>query len=163
MSAKEAKEVEAALANLEGLAKKGHAPSHYVARHVLLALGKLMASGPEAESAPLVARARAAGEGAPSGWKEAWTEALDAELSMACGEFAQSLDPRYLDLPNYDLDYTKASRARLEDRLRAASALGVALSPRETDVLALADQVLGTFLERRGARKKERPDATPGN
>lgn len=148
MSAKDTKEVEAALANLEELGRKGHAPSHYVARHVLLALGKVLETRAEADSAPLVARARAAGANAGP----AWAEAVDAELSMACGEFAQSLDPRYLDLPNYDLDYTRASRARLEDRLRAASALGFSLSPRETDVLALADQVLGTYIERRKAR-----------
>ena len=31
---------------------------------------------------------------------------------MACTEHVQSVDPRYLDLPNYDFEYTRAARER---------------------------------------------------
>jgi hypothetical protein len=90
---------------------------------------------------------------------------VDAELGMACGEFAQSLDPRFLGLPNYDLEYTRTARARLEDRLRAARALGFQLSPRETDMLALSDQVFVAFCadrEARGARERTQGSPAPG-
>jgi len=137
--------LEAALGTLEGLAKRGEKPSHYVARHLLIELGQVLEAGP-AEAA--VARARAAGTPIAA----AWRTAVETELSLACGEFAQSLDPRYLALPSYDLEYTRAARARLADRLRAAEALGFALQPREREVLALADQVFEAFLARRGSR-----------
>lgn len=134
-------EVEAALASLEELARRGHAPSHYVARHLLLALGRVLREGPPEAWEAQLARARSAGAAAGPGW----AEAVEAELGLACGEFAQSLDPRFLGLPNYDLEYTRAARERLEDRLRAARTLGFELSPRETDMLALADQVFTAF------------------
>jgi hypothetical protein len=135
------KEVEAALSSLEELARKEQAPSHYLARHLLLSLGQALREGPEGALAVLLERARSAGVAAGP----RWGEAVDAELGMACGEFAQSLDPRFLGLPNYDLEYTRSARARLEDRLRAARALGFQLSPRETDMLALSDQVFAAF------------------
>lgn len=143
MSAGSAREVESAVATLSRLATAGHAPSHYVARHVLLALGALLEEGPSAEASGWLERVRAMGAalGPP------WEEAVRTELSLACGEFAQCLDPRYLALPNYDLEYTRSARRRLEDRLRAARELGFALQPREVDVLDLADRVLTAFEE----------------
>ncbi|NOT29598.1 MAG: hypothetical protein HOP15_04010 [Planctomycetes bacterium] len=138
MSARDvAREVEDALANLERLVRAGQAPSHYVARHVLLALGQALREGQEA-CGPWVERARTAGrEGG-----ESWRQAVQDELTLACGEFAQCLDPRYLNLPNYDREYTRSARARLEDRLRSARELGFEPSPREIEVLELADRVL---------------------
>jgi len=135
--------LEEALATLEGLAQRGEKPSHYLARHLLIELGQALAQG---EASAAVKRARTAGELAGGPWRTA----AETELSLACGEFAQSLDPRYLALPSYDLEYTRAARARLADRLRAAEALGFALLPREQDVLTLADQVFEAFLSRRG-------------
>lgn len=154
------REVEAALANLEELARRGHAPSHYVARHLLLALGQALREGPPESYAAVVARARSAGEAAGPGW----SEAVAAELGLACGEFAQCLDPRFLSLPNYDVEYTRAARARLEDRLGAARELGFRLSPRETDMLALADQVFAAFCAERDKSDggPKAPEAAPG-
>lgn len=156
------REVEAALTNLELLARRGDAPSHYVARHLLLALGQALRECPPDACAPLVARARSAGEAAGP----AWNEAVAAELGLACGEFAQSLDPRFLGLPNYDVAYTRAARARLEDRLRAAHALDLGLSPHETDMLVLADQVFAAFCAERerseGVQQAPESPAVPG-
>jgi hypothetical protein len=153
------RELEEAVRNLEKVARAGDRPSHYVARHVLLALGAALSERGEEASAPWVGRIRAAGELAGEGWHSA----VDHELSLACGEFAQCLDPRYLGLPNYDLDYTRAARSRLEDRLRAARALGVAPSPKDSEVLALADRVLATVTERRGPPEAREAGPDPGS
>jgi len=149
--------LEAALTTLEGLAKREEKPSHYVARHLLIELGQALDQG-EAQAA--IQRARAAAGPIAA----AWRTAVETELSLACGEFAQSLDPRYLALPSYDLEYTRGARARLGDRLRAAEALGFALQPRETEVLALADQVFEAFLARRaGGTGPGNPSEGPGS
>jgi hypothetical protein len=149
MRASEARdEVEGALQILEKVARAGQAPSHYVARHVLLALGRALREGSsEADLARWAERVRAAGESAG----EAWEDAIQAELTFACGEFTQCLDPRFLGLPNYDLEYTRAARARLEDRLRAMRWLGSELSSADAQVLELADAVLERFESRRQA------------
>ncbi|MSR62002.1 MAG: hypothetical protein EXS08_06115, partial [Planctomycetes bacterium] len=151
-----AAEVEAAVAQLEELAKGGHKPSHYVARRLLLALGQALREERGGSSA-WVARAQAASEAAGPTWR---TE-VQGELSLACGEFAQCVDPRYLALPTYDLEYTRAARLRLGDRLRAALELGFTLSERETDVLDLADRVLATFEQNR-AEPRPHPKPQPG-
>ena len=90
-------ELEKALISLETLARRGEKPSHYVARHLLIELGRALAAGPAAEA---VQRARTAGGAVAPAWKSA----VETELSLACGEFAQSLDPRFLALPSYDLE-----------------------------------------------------------
>ena len=152
-----AAEVEAAVAQLEDLAKRGHPPSHYVARRVLLALGQALREGMEGSSA-WIGRARTASEAAGPTWR---TE-VQGELSLACGEFAQCVDPRYLAIPTYDLEYTRAARQRLGDRLLAASELGFTLSERESDVLDLADRVLATFEQNR-AEPRPSSKAQPGH
>lgn len=134
--------LETALNTLEQLAGRGEKPSHYLARHLLIELGQALARG---EGTAATERARAAGERA----SPAWRVAVETELSLACGEFAQSVDPRFLQVPGYDLEYTRGARARLADRLRAAEALGFALPPREHEVLTLADGVFEAFLARR--------------
>jgi hypothetical protein len=142
-------EVEAALTELEGLARRGKRFSHHLARRLLLALGRALEEETPEACAPWVARARAtaglAGEG--------WSSALRDELTLACGEFIQCVDPRYLGLSGYDMEYTRAARARLADRLRAARALGHELPPREAELLALADQVLATAARRSDERR----------
>lgn len=148
-------EAEKAIGGLEELVRRRTPPSHYVARHVLLSLGQALREEPEA-CAALLERARVAGRaaGAP------WSEAVQTELTLACGEFAQSLDPRYLSLPDYDLDYTRSARGRLADRLRAASELGFELTPRETEVLVLADRVLAGHSAQQGLDRAARPETT---
>lgn len=135
--------LETALAALEKLAREGAPPHHHLAREVLLALGRAIVDESETSLLPLLDRCRSAGRALEG----SWDQAVQTELTMACGEFAQSLDPRFLRLPNYDLAYTRAARDRLEDRLRSARALGFGLSSEESEVLALADQVLATLPE----------------
>lgn len=148
-----ARDLEEAVAGLERLARAGQRPSHYVGRHVLLTLGQALRTQPPETCSPWVARVRAAGESCGP----AWGEAIQDELTLACGEFAQCLDPRYIDLPGYDVEYTAAARLRLEDRLRAAETLGFAPTPREAEVLVLADRVWATLEKRRDAATAEGP------
>lgn len=140
------REAEVALASLEELARRRGCPSHHLARAVLLALGQALSEGAPGSCASLLERARAAGREAGP----AWSLAVQTELTLACGEFAQGVDPRYLSLPDYDLRYTRSARARLGDRLRAARELGFELAPREAQVLELAERVFSEYLARRG-------------
>lgn len=150
-----APELEVAIADLEDLARKRRQPSHYAARHLLLALGEaLEAQGVDATREALD-RTAAVGLRLEPGWSSAVRE----ELSLACAEVAKCLEPRYLSLPNYDLPYTRAARARLEDRLRAARALGFALPEREAEMLELADHVLAGLQARQAGR--EGPESGP--
>jgi hypothetical protein len=154
-----ARELEAAIADLEDLARRGRQPSHYAARHLLLELGEALAAGGLEASRAALERALAAGSRLEPGWSAAVRE----ELSLAAAEFARCLEPRYLSLPNYDLEYTRGARARLEDRLRAARALGFELPDREGEMVELADRVLASLMEQRGGRERPpgalRPDA----
>jgi hypothetical protein len=95
-------------------------PNRYDARAVLISLGTLLRTeGPEACRSE-VERARRTGEALG----ESWASAVLGELSLACAEHVHAVDPRYLDLPNYDFAYTLRARERLEARLVAAEALG---------------------------------------
>jgi hypothetical protein len=144
-----ARDLEAALADLEDLARKGKQPSHYAARHLLLELGQALAADGVEACRGVLDRALAAGSRLEPGWSAAVRE----ELALASAEFARCLEPRYLSLPNYDLEYTQGARARLEDRLRAARALGFDLPERESEMVELADRVLGTLTEKRAGRQ----------
>jgi len=141
------------LSTLEQQVRKNQPPSHYLARGILVELGRVLREegprGPEA-----LERVRETSRGAGP----RWDEAVRAELAMACAEFVQSMDPRYLHLPNYDVDYTVSARIRLEDRLRAARGLGFGLPPRELELLELADRVLSEFL----SGSPEAPGKPPG-
>ena len=117
MSTDPAQALAQALADLEELARTGARPNRYHARALLLPYGELLLNGGDAAiddavDARLQEAATAVGE--------AWPEAIQAELALACAEHIHSADPRYFDLPNYDWDYTFAARQRLEARLVAA-------------------------------------------
>jgi len=142
-----AKEAEKAIASLEELARRKASPSHHLARAVLLTIGQAVREGGPGSCDALFERARSAGREAGP----AWGEAVQTELTLACGEFAQGVDPRFLSLPNYDLEYTRAARRRLADRLEVARELGFGLAPREAQVLELADRVLARHLAERGS------------
>lgn len=127
--------LEDSLRALEQLGRKGDRPSHFLARAILLGVGaELRASG---SSERTLQRIRTATEPIAA----AWREAVALELSMAIAEFAGSVNPRYLGLPDYDRGYTERARALLEDRLRAAAALDVRPSTRECQILEIADRV----------------------
>jgi hypothetical protein len=151
-----ARDVEEALASLERAAREGRRPGHHLARHLLLGLGAALREQPE-RCAAWIERAQAAGTAAGAAWKDA---VLD-ELTLACGEFAQCVDPRYLDLPDYDHEYTRGARARLEDRLRCARELGFTPTPRETEIVELADCVLEAATRRKAEAGGQRGRPSP--
>lgn len=106
-----------AVTELEALARAGERPNRYHARAVLVPYGRLLlAHGEGALDAELEARLEAFAETLG----QAWAEAIQAELSLACAEHVHAADPRYLGLSNYDWEYTLAARGRLEARLVAA-------------------------------------------
>lgn len=136
-------ELDAALGQLRELSPK-QKPGHRHARAVLVPLGITILE--QGEDAALGAAARVQAAVEPFG--DAWTDAVDAELRMACTEHIQSVDPRYLDLPNYDFAYTMAARERLEARLAASGLLGYAPPEDLLDRVAKADATLAPYLER---------------
>jgi len=138
-------ELDAALRDLEEDARRGRRASPYLARELLISLGRRIEAGAEVEGELSRIREASATLG------PRWDETLRGELSLAVGEFVQSVDPRYLELPNYDFEYTTRARARLEHRLRAAGALDLALEEREAELLALADAVWSARLARGSA------------
>jgi len=139
--------LETTLGRMEALAGTRRRPDHHLAREVLLALGAALRDGSAGTGSaePWLRRARAAGEALGPDWRRA----VQAELSMACGEVVQGLDPRFVELPNYDLEYSRSARERLESRLLAAAELGFALETREQEMLALADRMLAALVARR--------------
>lgn len=137
-------ELESALALVrEALAAK-QPLNRYHARAVLLPLGALLAAetsaSARAEAQALLALVRPV--------RAAWHGAVQDELEMAITEFVQSVDRRYLSRPDYDFRYTREARARIDDRLRAARELGIALPEPGERALARADLAFAPFADR---------------
>lgn len=133
-----------ALDDLGRAVAKRRPPGHREARAVLVPLGLLVLEG-SAEGLTATLERLA---GLVEGCAEAWEQAVDAELRMAATEHVQSVDPRYLDLPNYDFAYTVQARERLEARLRAAEVLGLPVPEDLLERVAAADERLEPYLER---------------
>lgn len=137
-------ELDRALDALERLARADGRPSRHEARAILVPLGTALAEGAKGTEAR-IARLRQAVERL----RESWEAAVHEELSLACAEHVQAVDPRYLGLPDYDFDYTVGARARLQARLRAAEALGIE-APRPLWLqVEQADAVLKDYLRAR--------------
>lgn len=81
--------------------------------------------------------------------EERWDEAVESEMTLAATEFVQSVDPKYLDNPIYDFEYTVAARERLEARLRAAELLSVSLPEGLLEQISASDERLAPYLETR--------------
>ncbi|HEV8112502.1 MAG TPA: hypothetical protein VGR31_06975 [Planctomycetota bacterium] len=139
-------ELDRSLAQLEALAARGGRPSRYDARELLLALGESPAAG---------GGARARIEALPPTFREAWEAAVRDELSMAGTEHVRSVDPRYLDRPGYDFEYTIEARERLETRLRGAEQLGLRTDEALAAAIRRADELLRTQLERRDRKSRD--------
>lgn len=148
--------LEEALAEVAaGLRRKRWAPDRFLAREILLALGELALAaeggassgeaGPQEQAQAWAARVRTALEPAA----EAFAQAVAEELDLAATEHTLAVNPRFLDHPRYDLDYTVLARERLEARLAAADLLG--LEPEEAllERVAEADRVLEPYLDAR--------------
>jgi hypothetical protein len=119
-------ELEQALRDLEACAARKRPPGRPVVRALLIAYGKaLQAAAPDEDPDHHNARERIARAALRLG--RGWDDAVSSELALACGEHVQSVDPRYLHLEDYDLEYTLEARERLEARLRAARELGLEL------------------------------------
>jgi hypothetical protein len=143
--------IEDSVRALEQLARKRERPSHFLARGILLGIGAELREGRPTE--PLLERVRAAVQPIAAEWREA----VGLELSMAIAEFAGSVNPRYLGLPDYDHGYTGRVRALVEDRLNAARALDVTPAARECQILDIADGVWADHNASRGEKGREEP------
>ena len=145
--------LQAAISRLEALLKEKRGPTRHDARELLIALGEMLGAGPEAEiedGVEAVARITSS----DSTFAAAWRAAVADELSLACTEHVRSVDPRYLELPRYDFEYTLAARERLEHRLRAAERLGLPATTAWLEQVARADRLLAERLERRPGRER---------
>jgi hypothetical protein len=139
-------ELELALAAIQALEKRRGRPTRHDARPVLLELGRLLGEG-DGHAAEEAKRRIA---GLPAGFAEGWTVAVRDEISMAATEYTLSLDPRYLDHPKYDWEYTLEARRRLAWRLEAVRFLGI---PTEASTLAAIERS-DRLLEDRGPGRR---------
>ena len=133
--------LERGLAELESALREGGRPTRHHARSVLVALGSVLRS-----RSPLGQEALRRIETAVAPIRGAWLASVREELELACGEHCLAVNPRYLGRANYDFDYTLAARARLEQRIEAAAAIGVELAPDLREAVDRADEVLRAHL-----------------
>jgi hypothetical protein len=143
--------LEDAVAAVRALAEKRKAPTRHHVRDLLLALGAAIRAGEESE----VTRAHAALSVIVPAFGPRWPAVVADELALACTEHVRSVDPRYLDHPRYDFEYTVAARERLELRLRAAQRLGLPATSEWLARVARADAQLAASMKRR--RKRTEP------
>lgn len=134
----------AAIEEFEALAREGRRPTRYDARALLIPLGRILIEEGKQAAQAEVARIRAVQDAPLRGWRRAVRE----ELALAAAEHVRGVDPRFLSHPRYDFTYTLGARERLEQRLRAAEALGIAPSEDLLERVAEADRLLD---EARGA------------
>jgi hypothetical protein len=142
-------DLELSLADLEASVRRRKPPTRYHARAVLLAIGGRLLAGEGSELAPALQRLASTVAADP----ERWRKAVSDELLLACTEFVQSVDARWLDHPRYDFHYTVAARADLEARLRAAEELELSPSEDLLDRVARADALLEPYLRRRAGKE----------
>jgi hypothetical protein len=114
-----------ALAAIEALEKRRGRPTRHDARPVLLELGRLLGEGDGMRAEE--AKRRIAG--LPPGSRRAGRWPSGTRSRMAATEYTLSLDPRYLDHPKYDWEYTLEARRRLAWRLEAVRFLGIRPRP----------------------------------
>jgi hypothetical protein len=137
-------DLEAAMVELETLTRRKGPLTRHDVRPILLALGGSLPSAVAADDDACRERFLAL----PLPFRTAWEAAVRDELAMACTEHIRSVDPRYLDHPAYDLEYTLEARRALEARLRAAGATGVILESALSAAVARADALLADRLAR---------------
>jgi hypothetical protein len=159
MTGSERDELEAAVRDLERLARRSQ-PNRHQARAVLVPLGLWILAESEGGAQEGLDRVRRA----TARFGGAWEAAVRDELTLACTEHVQSVDPRYLSLPNYDFEYTLEARERLEARFAAAHALGIELEARLRERVGRADRVLADHLARleRSPERRARSDGGAG-
>ena len=137
--------LESAISNLEQLAKqKTPRPSRFHARDILIPLGSLLAGDYPLPRTDL----REHFKQLTQPFAEYWERALAEEIQLATTEYVTSVDPRYLEMPNYDFDYTTSARKRLEARLSACDLLGHAIPEPLSQQITKADQIYQPFRDR---------------
>jgi hypothetical protein len=136
------------LKDLASLKPPAQRPNRYQAREALLHLGQAIEAGEDVTD-----RLTALGK-AIAAMREAWEAALTEEIQLAGAEHVRGVDPRHLDHPGYDLNYTLSARQRLGWRFRALEAMDVAVPDDLRDRVARADALLeakkGPFPENQG-------------
>jgi hypothetical protein len=137
-------DVREVITELASRAKKEQSPDRFLARAALVGLGRMELAN-DGSASELAGELRKAA--APL--QEAWEQAVEAELTMACTEHVRSVDPRFLDQPIYDFEYTVAARERLEARFLATALLELEVPEKLLEQVAEADQLLAPYLEQR--------------
>lgn len=137
-------DLEAALADLEALARRKGPLTRHDVRPILLGIGGALDSAEARDAEACGARFLAL----PLPFRTAWESAVRDELAMACTEHVRSVDPRYLDHPAYDLRYTLEARRALEVRVLAARITGVVLDEAFSAAVGRADALLEARLAR---------------
>ncbi len=133
-----------AIDELQRRVKHEEATDRFLARAALVALGRMELEA-EGSGQALARELKTAAEPIA----DSWAAAVEAELSMAGTEHVRSVDPRYLDQPIYDFEYTVAARERLEARFLACGLLDLEVSEALLNQVAEADQLLEPYLRNR--------------
>ncbi len=136
MSSSEQPDLSASLDEFERIIRAKQSLVRRDARAILLGLGLRLDEGLDI-AADLERLARLSAKR-----RAEWEALLASELELACAEHIHSVDPRYLDLPNYDFEYTLDARERLRLRLIAYEALGHPVAPAWLERIEAADRLL---------------------
>jgi len=139
------KDLTLALSENQELVTGKRPPTRFDVRALFIPLGALILEGDLSGLAPTLEHLASFVRSSD----EAWVAAVAEELTLASEEFCQSVDERFLDLPNYDFDYTELSRENLECRLRAAEHLGFEALEGLAGRISAADELLEPYLARR--------------
>lgn len=143
-----------ACTELQRRLKSKEIPDRQIVRFAFLALGQVALQEGSGEAKPLAAELKAAGEA----HEDRWAEAVDSEMTLAVAEHVGGVDPRFLDMPTYDFNYTVTARERLEARLQAMEVLGYEVSEELLDQVSEADERLAPYLAKRAAEDTKDPE-----
>ncbi|MFN0006881.1 MAG: hypothetical protein ACKVXR_03160 [Planctomycetota bacterium] len=138
-------ELESAIRAVEKPAGRGAVLTRHEARPVLLCVGLLLQTGRSEELGDAGDRLRRL----PERPRESCVAAVQDELSMAATEYVRSVDPRFLNHPQYDLDYTLEARRQLDARWRACLYFGLAVDPAAQASVERADRLLEARMKTR--------------
>jgi len=141
-------ELEALIRALRSRTGRSPSVTRHDARPILLGIGGALLAGRQADLGNAAELLR----GLPGPLESSWIAALRDEMSMACTEYVRSVDPRYLNHPQYDLAYTLDARLQLEARWRASIYLGQPPDAASTAAVERADALLA---ERAGTTIRE--------
>ena len=140
-----------ACTELQRRLKSKEIPDRQLVRFAFLALGQIALEEGQVEARSIGSELKAAAEE----HADHWSEAVSSEMALAVAEHVGGVDPRFLDMPSYDFNYTVTARERLEARLQAMEALGYEVAEELLDQISDADERLAPYLARRAAQDPE--------